>query len=307
MKRSRQLGADLAICGCRIRAEGGLSALLPALPLYLSRSLIGSRRRYQNFRPTKLGANVRFRSVADIRRVRPFPRHRKFTRLVWRRPTAIGKQGPVSVDCNAERTVEYLNPEMHRDGRNEPNYAEGWAASSVELLPLRDARISAIVDACAWQKGSVDQFKVTLAPPVDLFVRRNTLHHCSFFRDFLTHPAVSDRLEEPEGTWWRSAEVKPLAPDADFERHGPWVATGYLASQISFRGLTAERSCPDDEVLSLIRDFAEAAFCMRYSGTLAYISRTPWHRWFLGGFDSTYLWFDRHRGIVTLLAISDSS
>lgn len=214
--------------------------------------------------------------------------------------------------------MDYSDPQMHRDEREEPSYAEGWAASRIVCLPDLDHRITSVVEACDWQKSLIGQFVLDLAPPVDLFFRRNLIDSTTFFRDFFSHPAVVEQIPnlgqlecahydpEPQVSAWPPSGSQPALPTLGFRRFGAWITTATLAGAISFRGITAARGNPDEKVLQLIREFAEAAFCSRYSGTYGYLSSDAWADWFLGMSDSTYFWFDRQRGLATILLISDS-
>lgn len=202
--------------------------------------------------------------------------------------------------------MDYRDPQMDRSASAEPSYAEGWAASRIVPLPL-DPRIEAVLDACEWWKSFAGQFLLELAPPVDLCVRRNLPDETSFFRDFLTHPALLDQLPNHEPLGFPPWEGGPLPHDMGLRRNGSWVTTAALAGAVAFRGITAHSSNPDDKVLRLIRDFAEAAFESRYSGTWGYSSAEPWCDWFLGAVsDGTYFWLDKKRGIATVILTSDS-
>jgi len=202
--------------------------------------------------------------------------------------------------------MDYRDPQMERGLEGEPSYADGWAASTIVPLPL-DPRISAVIEACEWWKAFAGQFRLELAPPVDLYIRRNVPDETSFLRDFFTHPALLDQLPDYEPLGLPPWERGPLPHDLGLSRRGAWITTAALAGAVAFRGLTAHRSNPDEEVLRLIRDFAEAAFETRYSGTWGYSGADPWCNWFLGSVsDSTYFWFDKKRGIATVLLASDS-
>jgi hypothetical protein len=147
---------------------------------------------------------------------------------------------------------------------------------------------------------------VDLAPPVDLYLRRNRLEETTFLYDFFHHPAIADQLAGYEHLTWPAGAVWPHEPTLRLTREGSWVTTARLAQTLQFGPAVGSNRVTDRELTRLLPRFAEAAFFGEYSSTFGYSGFEPWSPWFCGQhFDSTYLWLNKARGIATVVLMSD--
>jgi hypothetical protein len=206
------------------------------------------------------------------------------------------------------------------DWQEDPPSAEAIAAAFerpwIAELPALRPEIAAVLDVChEWMNGHAvaAQFIVDLDPALAFYATRNRLPEIDFFVHLFRHPTVRARLLGLETlTWYEGAPDDSYAahvgPTLGFELKSSWVTIGTLASRLAAGSVLGPRKAPSDSrVLELVGGVAEAAFESRYSDALAYFSWKPWASWFFASeSDSTYFWFDKATGLVTVLMITDS-
>ena len=227
-------------------------------------------------------------------RLRPFGDTRDRARYMPRRQRRSGA-----------KRMKDREPSSHRTAADSA-YARGWAASRIVPLATVDPAMDGIADAAKGARVYTGQFVLKLAPPLKQHWREDALHHTSFFRDFLTHPAVAEQIAASGPC--HLVEKALSDPTLGLRSESSWLMLARLAEAVAGNHTGENCRMVDPRTSSVVNAFADAAFCGRHSLTTAYWSDQPWSDWFCGeGRDYSFLWLDNIVSVATLVLVSAES
>lgn len=198
--------------------------------------------------------------------------------------------------------MDYTNIDWSMDRPSRASVDADWQRTVI--VPISDLHPSllAVKEAlnASHDNGGcrIMQYRIDAAPAVSWLVSRNRFGEFELFERFFGSEVVQAGMPE----------VANAGTDvACFEMESSFVAYGRLAGCISGGGAYGRFSGSDEEALDLARDFARAAFGMRFSSCHVWVNWKPWTSWFAGiAWDGSFFWFDRTTGVATVLLITDT-
>ncbi len=196
---------------------------------------------------------------------------------------------------------DYREIDWTQDAPSLEAYDASWKRSTLTLVE-HDRRLSELTYILS--EGGLDtdadQFLLGADPAVAWYLARRRLNETSFLEDLFAHPVLREH-DLPVGGPDRDAPI-----DFGFQYEGSFLAMGRLAQAVRDRlGVNSPYGGSDAKIISLVQDWAEAAFGGRYNEVTTYVSHARWSPWFSeAGLDLSMLWIDPATGLITILTAS---
>jgi hypothetical protein len=155
-------------------------------------------------------------------------------------------------------------------------------------------------------------FQVADDPTFDWFASRNRLLEDSILSEILSRPEIGASLSELEipqkrGKNDQTSASCPVGDANGFKMESSFLFDGHLAHRLFYGGAYWQQHGDGQSEKQMAIDFCRAAFDLRFSEMLYYISYEAWTSWFSGiAWDLTAILFDQRTRNLWVLAVTDT-
>lgn len=191
-------------------------------------------------------------------------------------------------------------------------------SSSVQLAPVRldseafESVLSRLRESHSNGGAYLAAFQVADNPTFDWFASRNRLLEDSILSTILSRPEIRASLPalgipEKREKSDQTSESCPVGDANGFKMESPFLFDGHLAHWLFYGGAYWQQRGDGRSEKQMAIDFCKAAFDLRFSEMLYYISYEAWTSWFNGiAWDLTAILFDQRKRNLWILAATDT-